>query len=84
MTVMAEFVLSIGAFMALLIFVMLLLMYELNMSLVLAGILGVSVISIGFMVALALQLFVGLSMLHTTLGLGALMFLSGMTYDALS
>jgi hypothetical protein len=69
------------AFLSLLVFLLVVLRVELDLSFFVSGLLSVSVLSIGFMLALALQLFVGLDMLATTVVLGLLMFVTAGTYE---
>jgi len=69
------------AFLSLLVFLLVVLRVELDLSILVSGLLSVSVLSIGFMLALALQLFVGLDMLATTIVLGLLMFVTTSTYE---
>ena len=69
------------AFLSLLVFLLVVLRVELDLSILVSGLLSVSVLSIGFMLALALQLFVGLDMLAATVVLGLLMFVTTSTYE---
>jgi hypothetical protein len=81
---MVEQTLIIAAFLALLAFVVMALQYELDLSLVVSSMLGASVISLGFMLAVGLQVFAGLSMLYTTVVLGGIMFMTAGMYELVS
>lgn len=81
---MVEMLLTVAAFLSLLAFLVMVLQHELDLSLFISGILGVSVTSVGFLLALGVQLFVGLSMLHTTFALGGVIFVTAGTYELVS
>lgn len=81
---MVELLLTVGAFTSLLGFVVVVLHYELDLSMLVSVPLGVSVLSMGFMVAVGLQMLAGMSMLLTTVALGAVMFVAAGTYELVS
>ncbi len=76
--------LIVAAFLALLSFLVMVLQYELDLSLVVATLLAVSVASVGLLVAVGLRSVAGLGVLQTVLGLGALMFAVTGLYELVS
>ena len=76
--------LIVVAFLSLLIFLVLILQYELDLTLVVAALLSVSVTSIGLIIAILLESVLGFSIQQTVLGLGLLMFLIALTYEIVS
>jgi hypothetical protein len=81
---MVEPGLMVGAFLALLVFIVVALHHELEFSVVISGLLGVSVVSVGLLVAVVVQVFVGLTALHTIMVLGGLLFAVTVTYELVS
>lgn len=76
--------LEAGALFALLVFVVVVMRYELGMSVVVSGLLAISVMATGLLFALSLQLFAGLSLLHTAGALGVVLMLMALSYEMMN
>lgn len=73
-----------GAFLSMLVFLVAVLQYELDLTLVVASLLAVSVTAMGLMLSIALESLFGLSVLQTMIGLGVLIFVMAGTYEVAS
>lgn len=76
--------LMVGAFLALLVFIVVALHHELEFSVVVSGLLGVSIVSVGLLVAVVVQVGLGLSALYTIMVLGLLLLAVTVTYELVS
>ena len=76
--------LMVGAFLALLVFIVVALHHELEFSVIVSGLLGVSVVSVGLLVAVVVQVVVGLTALHTLMVLGGMLLAVTATYELVS
>lgn len=72
------------AFLALLVFLVAVLQYELDLTLVVAALLAVSITAMGLLLAIALESLIGLSLQQTAIGLGLLVFVLAVTYELVS
>lgn len=73
-----------AAFLALLLFLVGVLQYELDLTLVVATLLAVSVTAIGLLLAIGLESLAGLSLVQTAIGLGLLVFALAGTHEMVS
>jgi len=79
---MVQVALVSAGFLAMLVFVAFALRFELDLGLVVASTLSVSIMATGLLVAAVSQYYLGLSMRYTALALALLVFLFALGYEA--
>lgn len=73
-----------ATFLGLLVFLVVVLQYELDLTLVVATLLAVSITALGLLLAIVLESLVGLSLMQTAIWLGLLLFAVAGTYELVS